>query len=114
MVRIVRTFCCQSAENESPTTSAGFGGCFSAQPARHETTRPSFKNTIRSAVRRASSSSWVTMMSVVPRAADLIDEQGDDFPGRGRVEVAGWLVGEQDFGAVDQCPGDRHPLVLAA
>ena len=31
-----------------------------------------------------------------------------------RVEVAGGLVGEDDVGVVDQRPGDRHALLLAA
>ena len=31
-----------------------------------------------------------------------------------RVEVAGRLVGQQDFGLVYQRPGDGHPLLLAA
>ena len=31
-----------------------------------------------------------------------------------RVEVAGRLVGQQDAGAVDQGPGDGHPLLLSA
>ena len=37
-----------------------------------------------------------------------------DFHARVRIEVAGRLVGQQQGGVVDQCPGDRHALLLSA
>ena len=48
--------------------------------------------------------------------AGLVDavEQPHDALARGRVEVAGRLVGEQDQRPVDEGPGDRHALLLAA
>ena len=36
------------------------------------------------------------------------------FLGRARVEIPGRLVGEQQFRAVDECPGDGYALLLAA
>ena len=48
-----------------------------------------------------------------PGAVDAIEEPHDP-DGRGRVEVSGRLVGEQDQRAVDERAGDRHPLLLAA
>jgi hypothetical protein len=41
-------------------------------------------------------------------------EQIHDLPGRGRVQVAGRLVGQQQLGAADQGAGDGHALLLPA
>ena len=41
-------------------------------------------------------------------------EQPHDALAGGGVEVAGRLVGQQDQRPVDEGPGDRHPLLLAA
>jgi len=30
------------------------------------------------------------------------------------VEIAGWLIGEDDFRAIDECAGDGDALLLAA
>ena len=43
-----------------------------------------------------------------------VDEQGEDVGGRGRVEVAGRLVGEDQRGLGHQGAGDRDALLLAA
>ena len=64
-VSAVRTFCCRIAEKARPQRSAARGRSTRGRRA-HETTRPSFSRTMRSAAWRASSSSWVTMISVVP------------------------------------------------
>ncbi len=40
-------------------------------------------------------------------------EDRPDLLAPGRIEVSRRLVGEQDFGPVDQGPGDGHPLHLA-
>src|SRR5437588_2265832 len=49
------------------------------------------------------------------RAAGVdLQQQLDDLPRGGRVQVAGGLVGEEDQRVMDQRPGDRHPLLLAA
>src|SRR5436305_10909358 len=49
----------------------------------------------------------------VARLVELVEEL-HDLLGRGGVEVAGGLVGEQDGGIVDQGSGDGHTLALAA
>src|SRR4051795_4477193 len=49
----------------------------------------------------------------VARPMELVEEQ-HDLLGRGRIEVAGGLVGEQDRRLVDQGAGDGHALALAA
>jgi hypothetical protein len=50
----------------------------------------------------------------LPELADRLAQEVQDV-GRGvRVEVAGGLVGEDQIGLVDQRPGARHPLLLAA
>src|SRR5271165_4520940 len=41
-------------------------------------------------------------------------QQADDLVPGVLVEVAGRLVGQQDLGFLDQCPGNGHPLLLAA
>ena len=41
-------------------------------------------------------------------------EQPEEVLGRGRVETAGRLVGEQDLRLVGQRTGDRHSLTFAA
>jgi hypothetical protein len=48
--------------------------------------------------------------------AELVDpqEQLDDLPADQRVEVAGRLVGDDQARVVDEGPGDRRPLLLAA
>ena len=50
------------------------------------------------------------------RGAALVDllQQSHDLPGILGIQVAGWLVGQQDGGLVHQGPGQRHPLLLAA
>jgi peptide/nickel transport system permease protein len=41
-------------------------------------------------------------------------EQLVQFAGIGRIEVAGGLIGKDNGGPVDQCPGYGYPLLLAA
>ncbi len=41
-------------------------------------------------------------------------EQFEDLDAGGGVELAGRFVGQQQLGVVDQRPGQRHPLLLAA
>ena len=41
-------------------------------------------------------------------------EDVDDDAGVAAVEVASGLIGEEEFGPMDQCPGDRGPLQFAA
>ena len=43
----------------------------------------------------------------------VVEQEPHDLAGGGRVKVAGWLIGQQDLGTVDERPGDRDPLVLA-
>src|SRR5438132_10736676 len=49
------------------------------------------------------------------RRASRVDlqQQLDDFPRGRRVEVPGGLIREKNPRVVDECPGDRHPLLLA-
>jgi hypothetical protein len=51
------------------------------------------------------------------RLTGLVDhpsQQGQHLGGGLGVEGAGRLVAEDHLGPGDQCPGDRHPLLLAA
>ena len=48
-----------------------------------------------------------------PLGVELL-EHPQDFHAGVRIEVAGRLVGQQQRGAIDQRPGDGHPLLLAA
>ena len=43
-----------------------------------------------------------------------VAEDPHDLLRRRRIEIARWLVGEQNRRAVDECPGDRDALPLAA
>ena len=49
----------------------------------------------------------------MPACVQLL-EQRYDLVGGAAVERAGRLVGKQDMRIVDQCPRDRHALLLAA
>ena len=75
-------------------------------------TRPSRRWIWRRAC-AAMSCSWVTRTIVCPDDQQLLEQLHDLLAGR-RVEVAGRLVGEEDAGIVDERPGDRHALALAA
>src|SRR5260370_1640440 len=50
------------------------------------------------------------------RGASRIDlqEQLNDLPRGGRVQVSGGLIGEKNSRVMDERPRDRHPLLLAA
>ena len=63
---------------------------------------------------RPTSWSWVTRMIVMPLCSFSSRRSLDHFLAGPRVEVAGRLVGHEDRRAVDQRPGDRHALLLAA
>src|SRR5438094_289845 len=41
-------------------------------------------------------------------------EHAHDFESRLRIQVAGWFVGKQNRGIVDQRASDRHALTLTA
>ena len=38
----------------------------------------------------------------------------DDMGARRRIEIAGWLIGENDRGLIGERTRDRHTLTLAA
>ena len=58
--------------------------------------------------------SWVTTTRVVCRSGlELVEDLVDLVAGLA-VELAGRLVGEDDHRVLDQGPGDRDPLLLAA
>ena len=69
--------------------------------------------TTRRAYRWASSGLCVTTISVWPGRVE-VEQQRADLVAGGGVDRAGRLVGEQQRRLVDQRPGDRHPLPLAA
>src|SRR5215203_3426051 len=48
-----------------------------------------------------------------PRSVQFL-KQVEDLGAGDRVQVSGWLVGQQQGGAVDQRPGDSYPLHLPA
>ena len=41
-------------------------------------------------------------------------EDSQDFPAGLGIEVAGWLIGQDEGRLIDQGPGNGHPLTLAA
>src|SRR5438445_6943211 len=43
-----------------------------------------------------------------------LQQQLDDFPRGRRVQVSGGLIGKKNQRVMNQGPGDRHPLLLAA
>src|SRR5215472_5226091 len=47
-------------------------------------------------------------------AADQVDECLQHAFASSVIEIAGWLVAEQDLGVVGERAGDRHALLLAA
>ena len=58
--------------------------------------------------------SWVTTTQVVPeRFLEAAEDRVDLVAGL-RIELAGRLVGEQQDRLLDEGPGDRHSLLLAA
>ena len=58
--------------------------------------------------------SWVTTTRVVPRRFLEPAEDRVDLVAGLRVELAGRLVGQDQDRLLDQRPGDRHALLLAA
>ncbi len=92
---------------------AGICHAFDAANPESRTTFPSRISTRRDAA-RATSSLWVTTINVVNRSARDLPQQ----PHHGRrgmgVEIAGWLIRDQESRPVDQRPRDRRPLLLAA
>ena len=77
------------------------------------TTTPSRRRITRW-VCAATSGSWVTMISVVPRSRFKREQQLHDLLARFGVQVAGRLVGHDDGRVVDQRAGDGHALLLPA
>ena len=49
-----------------------------------------------------------------PVLAVELAEEAENLLARLRVEVAGWLIGDQKGAAVDERAGDRHALLFAA
>jgi hypothetical protein len=47
-----------------------------------------------------------------PVLAGESQQEVDDPSSCGRVEVAGWLIGEEDAGVVHKRTGDGHPLLF--
>ena len=60
------------------------------------------------------SGSWVTTTMVTPSSRLSRRKQVEDLVRRGRVELAGRLVGEEDLGPVGQRDRDGDALLLAA
>ena len=79
----------------------------------HASTRPERIRTTRSQ-RRASSESWVTSTSVVPRSAWPANISSMISAPVRLVEIAGRLVGDQDRRVGRQRAGERDALLLAA
>ena len=48
------------------------------------------------------------------RCSGQVEEQGQDMGSRFLVEIAGWLVGQEEQGVVGQRPGNGHALLFAA
>ena len=63
--------------------------------------------------RLASSSSWVTMRMVLPSLTMLFEEAEDGVGGL-RIEIAGWLVGDDERRIVGHGAGDGDALLLPA
>ena len=76
------------------------------------TNAPSRIEISRSAV-AAIRASWVTITQRLPGRAQALEEP-QHVQGRGAVEVAGRLVGQDDQRLVAQRAGDGDPLALAA
>ena len=76
-------------------------------------TTPSFTRSTRSTA-AVSAVLWVIMRIVLLIATRSLREQIDDIPAVGAVEIARWLVGENELGPHDQCAADGDALLLAA
>ena len=76
------------------------------------TMTPSRRKTTRSA-HAAWRASWVTTSPAAP-ASQRSRRTREHLLAGVRVERAGGLVGEDELAVADQCPGDGHPLLLAA
>jgi hypothetical protein len=61
----------------------------------------------------AMSGSWVTRTMVIPWRLRLLKD-GHDLHARSRVEVAGGLVGQDEYRIFDQRPRDGDALLLTA
>ena len=48
-----------------------------------------------------------------PLGVELL-KHSQDFDARMRIQIACRLVGQNERGAIDQCPADRHSLLLSA
>ncbi len=67
----------------------------------------------RRSARDASPGSWVTTIHRAPALCDVA-EQREHLVGRGGVQIAGRLIGDDDVGVVGQRPRDRDALALAS
>ena len=79
----------------------------------HETTLPRASRTTWPQ-RAASSGSWVTSTSVVPCSRLSEKHQLDDFGAGISIEIAGWLIGKDDFRIGDEGSRNGDALLLAA
>ena len=113
-VSAVRTFCCRIAEKARPHRSAARGRASLRDGHAHERICPSFKPD--DAVGGLAGQLLIVRDHDQGRAlaAEVVEQQGHDLGGRGRVEVARRLVRQQDLGPIHQRPRDGDPLVLAA
>ncbi len=59
------------------------------------------------------SSSWVTMMTVIPRSRFELSQEIHDLAAAGRVEVPRRLVGQKDRRLRDDGAGDCDALLLS-
>ena len=113
MVSAERSRCERTASSPVRSVSRQFTGPHRHAPrAVSSDTRPSSRRTVRC----GPAGDVGLVGDHHDRAAGAVQlvEQAEDLGGRGRVEVAGRLVGEQQVRLGDQRPGDRDPLLLAA
>ena len=103
---------CSSGRAGRVVRSAVSAGSRSTPCAWSRTTAPSDSSMTRLRIWSTTPASWVAITTVVP--VRLIRSSSFMMPDRrGRVEVSGRLVGDQDHRPVDERAGDRDPLLLA-
>ena len=76
-------------------------------------TRPSRRRT-RMLAMAAASALWVAIRTAGAKAVGAFAQQIQDLVAAGGVEIAGGLVGDEDFGRMHQGAGDGDALHLAA
>ena len=103
----------RGAEACRASSSGASSRCRRAASRRRRRTRPPSRISIVRSARAAMSRSWVISTIVRPSSLSSL-EQLQHVGGRGRVEVAGRLVGEDHRGLGDQRARDGDPLLLTA